>query len=104
MMADQQVFNYLMVHGPLQYFNSHQVPIVAAVNQNSALQALTYMNYWMVKEQKPSMFAMALGIGITTTYELHKLTIKKGLTIEFKFLKPCNHWVQLNVCGYKFYD
>jgi hypothetical protein len=51
------------------------------------------MKNWMVKEQKPSMFAMALRIGITTTYELHKLAIKKGLTIKFKFLEPCNYRV-----------
>jgi hypothetical protein len=77
---------------------------LTAVNQRSTFQALTYMNYWMVKKQKPSMFAIALRIGIATSYELHKLAIKKGLTIEFKFLEPCNYWVQLNVCGFKFYD
>jgi hypothetical protein len=64
---------------------------LTAVNRRSALQALTYMKNWTVKEQKLSMFAMALRIVITTTYELHKLAIRKGLTVEFKFLEPCNY-------------
>jgi len=89
--------------------------------QVAAVQALRVTKYQTANERRFSMAKTGRRIGVTATSELHELSTKKGVRLDFKFLEPFNFefkhamrmWdkkemlgnyrVQLNVAGYEFY-